>query len=294
MTDCVNVIRGISPWLAESRIEKVDGDSVGLTTKALNCKIVAVPKLIPQAVHKDLCAVKIVDGVPVDHLISQRDCVENLVRNVFNVSFSFANGKLRPGVESLLLGTALGRYFTKCMEIDLVSSEIDCGRHWLDETIGFERFGVIYNSLHGNREVLTGIDNILSLMEGMTQKSVDNVHQKDSADQFFSMKGVVMAADNLETVETVEVSKLNPRKETMQSQQQSESIIRASRLTKLCSLLTTETMRVSWNYSPNILNYADITFSYRFHDGLKKCTAKVKWLITTEHVCLRHGSEICC
>lgn len=205
-----------------------------------------LPRLIPQAVHDDLTALRIVDGDTQEFLISQRDCVENLIRNTFNLSYLNHDGTFKPGAEELLSETPLGAFYEKLSASERISNDSKYGRAWLDHTVGFEAFGVQYDPLQGNREVLTGIDNILALMEGITRTAIRTV---------------------LET--------------------------RARRLTDLCKVLSTDTVRVTSNHSPGILNYADVTLTFKFHNGVRKCVEKVKWLITTEHVCMRHGTLMC-
>lgn len=125
----------------------------------------ALTHIIPQAVFHDLVATKTVEGNPVTSLIYQRDCVENLTRNLLNMAFLFPSGELRPGAEEKILESpALASYYLVHLGEDLISSTPELGREWLEKTIGFEAFGVKY--AQDNRELLTGIDNILALMEG--------------------------------------------------------------------------------------------------------------------------------
>lgn len=125
----------------------------------------ALTHIIPQAVFHDLVATKIVEGNPVTSLIYQRDCVENLTRNLLNMAFLFPNGDLRPGAaEKIFESPALTSYYLRNLGEDLISNAPELGREWLEKTIGFEAFGVKY--AQDNRELLTGIDNILALMDG--------------------------------------------------------------------------------------------------------------------------------
>jgi len=252
--------------------------------------LITLPKLIPQAVHDNLPAAKISDGTNISLFISQRDCVENLVRNVFNMSFLYSTGEMRPGVMELLTDSALGHHYFSVDPLELVSSDINCCRNWVNMTVGFEQFGVMYDPLHGNREVLTGIDNILSLMEGMTHKIIltaTSQYQLCSSDR----KDAIETADTrVSALNDIDSNQICCQPASTTPLDSSESNMRAIRLTRLCALLSTETISVSWNYSPNILNYSDVKISFRFHNGRKKCTEKVKWLITTDHVCLRHGN----
>ncbi len=72
---------------------------------------------------------------------------------------------LRPGAaEKIFESPALTSYYHDHLGEDLISSAPELGREWLEKTIGFEAFGVKY--AQDNRELLTGIDNILALMDG--------------------------------------------------------------------------------------------------------------------------------
>ncbi len=229
-----------------------------------------LPRLIPQAVHENLPAISLKDEVVIEFLISQRDCVENLVRNVFNFSFLYPNGTLRPGVENQLSDSALGRYFTGNSDISLVSNDIECGRCWLNETVGFEKFGVMYDPLQGNREVLTGIDNILSLMEGMTFKNSSCVEEKKSEAVSCLRSETDTQFKSTDTLQPEPDSATTPPIQSMNSK------TRAHRLTTMCKFLSNETMLVTWNKNPNILNYSDVTLSFKYYNGVKKVTEKVK------------------
>ena len=126
-----------------------------------------LPKLIPQAVYNDLIAKKHFDSQQVIFNIMQRDCVENLVRNILNMSFLYSNGQIRPEIGEKYLQTnpILASFYLRHSPVELVSSESAVGKDWLEKTLGLESYGVQY--AQGNREVLTGIDNILALMEGL-------------------------------------------------------------------------------------------------------------------------------
>lgn len=119
-------------------------------------------KIIPQAVFYDLEAKTPSSTYP----IYQRDCVENLIRNFLNMAFLFPNGELRPGVEEKFsnVNTKLSTYYTAHTPEERISNDPEMGRKWLETTIGFEGFGVKY--AQANREITSGIDNILALMEG--------------------------------------------------------------------------------------------------------------------------------
>ena len=126
-----------------------------------------LPTLIPQAVFNNLIAKKQVDNQQVTFHVMQRDCVENLVRNILNMSFLYSNGKFRPEIREKYLQTnpILASFYLNHSPMELVSNESDVGKDWLEKTLGLESYGVKY--AQGNREVLTGIDNILALMEGL-------------------------------------------------------------------------------------------------------------------------------
>lgn len=228
---------------------------------------VPCPKLIPQAVHNDLTAFNVVDGELQPFLISQRDCVENLVRNTFNLAFLQFDGTYRSGAQAKLCGSILGRFYEGLTDAERISPDPAYGRAWLDATIGHEAFGVQYDPLQGQREVLTGMDNILSLMEAMTHQQKEEEHKDE---------GGACGRDGASKKEGGTQGK-----------------VRALRMTNMCKFLSTDTVLLSWSHSPGVLNYTDVGLLLRLRQGGRKCSERVKWLITTEHVCLRHGNTLC-
>lgn len=123
--------------------------------------------IIPQCVFRDLEATKTVDGIAKTYTIFQRDCVENLIRNLLNMAFLYPDGALRPGVkEKLDQCPTLSIFYTEHTAEELIDKNPELlGKKWLDITVGFEEFGVQY--AQSNRELLTGIDNILAVMAGL-------------------------------------------------------------------------------------------------------------------------------
>lgn len=222
-----------------------------------------IAKLIPQAVHFDLQAHKIElhDGeqVMMDFNIEQRDCVENMMRNTCNMALLYPNGEFRAEVENKLAGSRLLAFYTSLTPEQRVSHDPIYGRSWLDVTIGLESFGVVYDPLQGGREVLTGIDNLLSLFEGITAVSSDC----DSAE--------VRGLNNVDLAG-----------------------LRVSRIKQMCAYLTTPSLRVSCALPTQggVLNFSDLTlkYAYRLGSGVRK-VEKVKLLITTDHVCTRCGDQ---
>lgn len=145
---------------------------VYFTQPLLNCAAAEadpprLPRLIPQRVFHDLPAIEVVDGEEHFSKVFQRDCVENLARNFLCLAFLYPNGEIRPGVQEKILdkSSILNSYFTGHSVTERLSDTQELGREWLDKTIGFEELGVKY--LQGNREVSTGIDTILALMEAL-------------------------------------------------------------------------------------------------------------------------------
>lgn len=230
------------------------------------------PRLVPQKVHHEVLA-QDYDGK--EYFMYQRDCVENLVRNTFNLAFLCAEGDFRPGAEDIIEDTLVARYYRSLFPGDRIAPSIETSRAWLDTTIGFESFGVRYDQ--GGREALTGLDNILSLMDGMLHKYRSNPEEDDAS------------AGN------IAIAPIPPDSNTSMPTDKEMCQRRAARLVKLCEVLSTSTLRVSWNYNANVQNYGDVNLKFRYiHSGTKKLESKVKWLITKDHVCLRHGNELSC
>lgn len=227
-------------------------------------------RLIPQAEHKDLPSLV--------GLIMQRDCVENLVRNLFNMAFLLPDGNIREGIRPEVTSGPLFRFYSEISPSERISDDDTIARRWLDYTLGLdgEPFRVVYDPIQGEREVLTGMDNIIGLMEGMLNRPFDSV----SAAQ-----------------ETFDVS--------------SDVLLRSQRLQRICDIITTDQIRWAFR-GPTIsavrqsddisvrrksitlvpLNYQDVTIvaTVHSHEGqkIKKTVEKIKLLITTDHVCIRH------
>lgn len=227
-------------------------------------------KLIPQAVHVDLpCTTTAVsvNGEPTTvepFYIKQRDCVENMMRNICNMAYLFPNGDFRTSVEDKLFGTRVLDFYNALAPDQRVSDDINFARQWLTMTTGLESHGVIYDPLQGGREVLTGIDNILSLFEGLT--SVNS--PLDLQQSFENVDG-----PNLSTTRVICADSL-----------------RSFRIQHMCEVLSSCDMKVKCAVpKQGVLNYTDITLKYEYRWNGKKTVDKVKLLITTEHVCIRHG-----
>lgn len=126
-----------------------------------------LPRLIPQRVFHGLSTNVLNETGEQHFLVDQRDCMENLIRNVLNLSFLFPNGELRPGVlEKLGECPLLQEFFGSHTPSELVDQANEqLGRQWLELTTGFEIFGTTYAQY--NRELLTGLDNILSTFAGL-------------------------------------------------------------------------------------------------------------------------------
>ncbi len=180
-------------------------------------------RLIPQAVFDDIKATSIVDGTSEDFVILQRDCVENLVRNFLNMAFLFPNGELRPGVEEKLSMThdKLRTYYTAHTPEERISNDPEMGRRWLETTIGFEEFGVKY--AQANREITSGIDIILALMEGFIP--------------YLRNGGAI------------------PGKDPNQ--------YRAYKLNKMCKWLSTETIKIGFNPKNISNNHEDAKITFK-------------------------------
>lgn len=212
-----------------------------------------LPSLIPQAEHFKLEG-KQSDGLSTDTIeVFQRDCVENLVRNIFNLSFLCKDGSFRPGVEESLHNTPLLAFYAHLSAADRISPHISISRLWLEHTLGFESSGVIYDPLQGGREVLTGVDNILALATALLSNTLS--------------PSSVITHDDVCSV----------------ARYQHINAARVKYLNHLCVLLTSSTMTVKYPGPSSILNYGDVTLKFN--------KEKVTLYITTEHVCTRHRDE---
>lgn len=242
------------------------------------------PKLILQRVYENIPSVKLVDGALVEIMIKQRDCVENLVRNLFNLAFLFDDGHFRPEVESKIAGTPLHSFYLSCSPEERVSQLGDIGRKWLDFTLHFEHFGVVYDPSQGNREVLTGIDNIASLITAMVTPT-------------FSSAGILAASIDKKVSTSSPPSSHSEANAAQFDRQQTCSDERTAKIKLICSILSSSSsMKVSWNKSgSDIPNYSDVSLKFQFttHDG-NRHNEKVKLLVTTDHVCIRHGAQFSC
>lgn len=115
-----------------------------------------LPKLIPQRVHDEVNASEIdpESGDKKAFFISQRDCVENLVRNTCALAFLTPDGGFRPEVQSKIQNTHLhALFYSQFTPEERVSDDQRFSALWLDCTHQFERFGVIYDPSQGGREV---------------------------------------------------------------------------------------------------------------------------------------------
>lgn len=208
-------------------------------------------RLIPQAVFDEITATRIVDGASEDFPILQRDCVENLVRNFLNMAFLFPNGEFRPGAEEKLSSThdKLRAYYTEHTPAERISNDPEMGRKWLETTIGF--IGVEY--AQANREIRSGIDNILALMEGFVPylRNGGSIPGK-SANQY-----------------------------------------RAYKLNKMCKWLSTETINIRFNPESIQNNHEDAKITFTLKEaGRKKQKESVTLHIGKRHVCIRHRDQL--
>lgn len=139
-----------------------------------------LPSLVEQTEHDDLHTIPS-DTMPESILYNQRDCVENMTRNLINVCMFYEDGTFRPDAEEQLLQEdqahpkLLAFYRSKLTNHDesgqrngkcLLEDNFDIAREWLDVTPGFADVGVVYDPLN-EREVLTGVDNLLALFAGL-------------------------------------------------------------------------------------------------------------------------------
>jgi len=134
-----------------------------------------------------------------------------------------------------------------------VSSHAVVSKMWLDSTIGFERFGVRYAQY--NREALSGLDNIISLMEGLLDKPDNSSNNNNlSIDQ-----------------------------------------IRANRLIQLCEYLSSAEITLSVVFTNNktiqeLPNLGDVKLKITTNSS-KRLKYTVKLYIVEEHVSIRCGNQ---
>ena len=242
-------------------------------------------RLIHQHEHEGLDALKVIDGKQMAILVDQRDCVENMVRNLFNLAFLFENGDMRPEVIDKLDGCALLSFYSTYSAEERLSDNNEIARHWLDFTLGFERFGVEYDPLQGNREVLTGLDNVTALITGMLSP-LPAGGSSSGAGQTGSGGGGGGGVTQPPSP---------PPQQTQSSNAEGSSpefIKRTANIKNVCTLLSSSSMKVVWNRSgPDINNYSDISLRFQYIENGKRHNEKVKLLITSDHVCTRHGDE---
>jgi hypothetical protein len=251
-----------------------------------------LPKLILQRVFDNLLSVKQVDGAEDQFMIEQRDCVENLVRNLFNLALLFENGDMRSEVEAKIAGSPLHSFYLSCSPEERISQVEEIGRKWLDYTLHFERFGVVYNHLQGNREVLTGIDNIVSLIIAMTTPTSSNIGIAAAAAQY---RDTDESTSSQPSVSSTHDARLETAR--LGAGQHISSKERAANIKHVCALLSTSSsITLSWNGGGlDIPNYSDVSLKFQFTgDDGKRHNEKVKLLVTTDHVCIRHGNQLSC
>lgn len=252
-----------------------------------------MPRLVPQHEHERLNAFEVVNNERIAMLIDQRDCVENMVRNLCNLAFLFENGDLRPGVAEKLTDTPLGAFYSVYSPADRVSDEIEVARYWLDCTLGFAGFGVEYDPLQGGREVLTGLDNITALITAMLTPVSKTGAVGDGEKENADANGSPSAGGKKPDSDACGGGVFTGAPRAALSLGSTPAFIqRSTSIMKVCNLLSSSTMKVVCNRSgPDINNFSDIALKFQFIAEGKTRNEKVKLLITTDHVCTRHGDE---
>ncbi len=242
-----------------------------------------LPKLIHQTEHHLYTIPS--ETTPESKLFHQRDCVENMARNTINFCTFFEDGTFRPETKERFLHRDVDSRlldFFRVTEMDddtlnysngrleLIKDNYELSRSWLDVTTGLAKFGVSYDPLN-EREVLTGIDNLLSIFAGFSPVLR---RQFECTQDSLTRSGIF-----------------------------TEGRLRVSKLKVWVEFLSTPTLQVSIIHpdlksGELVSTYNDITLSFTaiHQDPLngkqKRRRHRVSLLITTEHHCTKFGADI--